>query len=729
MVALVVGGECRLINEVIAKLNKGGHRVYLLTGRRDNKLSYPRVFEKYCFPYDSDSVKNIFESTDPDVVICMGAFDTNYDWSNARRESVRYTADLMNLLSTYSLKKKGRLIYLSSEEVFGESHIDNITEEEPVSAGNFRAIALSQGEDICRRYHDASGMDTVVLRMDHLYGLPQKGKLEKNPVFELCLEGLKTNNVSGSGKKEFSMLYSSDAVEYLYQVMMADTHKYTLYHISAMKPVTELFVARLVKGELGQGVTLTDNTVGQGFRCVLDSTRFQEEFGQEVFVHYKAGIREVVKYMKKNSESYLSLKDTGAGTGGRLKHMLWSIFHKLVPFIENMVCFIPFFMLNNRATGSEYFGRLDFYLLYVLLFAILYGQQQAIFSALLAIGGHLFRQMYDQTGFEVLLDYKTYIWMAQLFILGMVVGYMKDQLFHVRNQDEEEIRYLNGQLTDIEDINDSNVRLKECFEKQVVNQKDSLGKIYEITASVDQHGPEEVLFYAAEMLSKLMDSRDVAVYTVANKDYARLFSFTSKKARKMGNSIKYTDLTEMYEELKEHRVYINKTMKEEYPLMANGIFEGESLQIIMMVWNIPWERMNLAEANRLTVAGFLVQTAMVRANRYLEALQNQRYVQGTCILDSKVFSALASAFLTAKAKNLTECTLLEVVVTDEGDMQKVAECLNRLIRQSDYIGRLEDKNLYVLLSNTDNVNATYVINRLREAGYTSYIKEGDIKEA
>ena len=38
MVALVVGGECRLVNEVIAKLNKGGHRVYLLTGRRDNNL-------------------------------------------------------------------------------------------------------------------------------------------------------------------------------------------------------------------------------------------------------------------------------------------------------------------------------------------------------------------------------------------------------------------------------------------------------------------------------------------------------------------------------------------------------------------------------------------------------------------------------------------------------------------------------------------------------------------
>lgn len=39
MVALVVGGECRLINEVIAKLNKGGHRVYLLT--EEGTISYP----------------------------------------------------------------------------------------------------------------------------------------------------------------------------------------------------------------------------------------------------------------------------------------------------------------------------------------------------------------------------------------------------------------------------------------------------------------------------------------------------------------------------------------------------------------------------------------------------------------------------------------------------------------------------------------------------------------
>ena len=38
------------------------------------------------------------------------------------------------------------------------------------------------------------------------------------------------------------------------------------------------------------------------------------------------------------------------------------------------------------------------------------------------------------------------------------------------------------------EINDSNVRRKQIFELQLVNQKDSLGKIYENTSSLDQYG-------------------------------------------------------------------------------------------------------------------------------------------------------------------------------------------------------------------------------------------------
>mgnify|MGYP000346867420 CR=1 FL=1 len=138
---------------------------------------------------------------------------------------------------------------------------------------------------------------------------------------------------------------------------------------------------------------------------------------------------------------------------------------------RNLICFIPFFMINNRVVGSQYFSKLDAYLLYVLLFAIVYGQQQAIFSALLATVGYCFRQMYHQSGLEVLMDYSTYIWMAQLFILGMVVGYMRDQILQIKKDDEEEIGYLRGQLGDMTEINDSNVRMKQLLSCSLSTRK------------------------------------------------------------------------------------------------------------------------------------------------------------------------------------------------------------------------------------------------------------------
>lgn len=199
------------------------------------------------------------------------------------------------------------------------------------------------------------------------------------------------------------------------------------------------------------------------------------------------------------------------------------LLHVLFPFMENLACFIPFFMLNNRTVGSEYFANLDPFLLYVLLFAIVYGQQQATFSAMCAVAGYLFRQMYTRSGFEVLMDYNTYVWIAQLFILGLVVGYMRDQIRTMRMESQELEDHLSRQITDIRDINESNIRVKKVMEQQLIDQRDGIGKIYSITKALDQRMPDEVMFYAVEILTELMGTRDVALYNVVNGDYARTF--------------------------------------------------------------------------------------------------------------------------------------------------------------------------------------------------------------
>ncbi len=728
MEILLAGSDNYLMQSLINKLNKEGHRCYVLTGSKAHVGAYKNAYERYRFSYDSDSLKEIFESVTPDVTIFLGAYDSNFDWSDARKESVHYLTAVQNILTYHTAASKGRFIYLSSEEVYSQSYPNDIPEEEPVSTMSMRSIAIAQGEEVCRNYKKSLGADTVILRLDHLYAMPEKRKAEDGSVVaegictKMCVEAISRGGIQANANKIFSLLYVDDAVEAIYKVIDKNLLLQDMYHVSSGEVTNELRLAELIKETLGEDIAIIDNTVGNPLRVVLSNQAFAAEFGLTIFHNIEEITEKTAKYVEKHSADYIDAEAASTQMPKNFKQRFRTIVRACIPFLENLICFIPFFMLNNRAVGSEYFANLDFYLIYVLLFALIYGQQQATFSAVLSVAGYCFRQMYNRTGLEVALDYNTYVWIAQLFILGLAVGYMRDQLRQIRGEGKTEVEHVEQRLDDIEEINTSNTRIKNMLEVQIVNQNDSIGKVYEITSSLDQYEPAEVLFYAAEVLARLIGSRDVAIYSVANRSYARLFSATSQTARQLGNSIEYTQMGEMYDVIKEKKVYINRSMTETYPLMADAIFGEDEMQIILMVWGIPWERMTLNQANMLTVIGYLIQNAVLRANRYIAALESQRYMEGTKILETDAFVSLVRAYLRAKNKGLTECTVLRIEMEGK-DLETAGEELSKQMRQSDYLGKMADGQLYALLSNTNQKDSDFVIRRFKDIGYQSYIRE------
>lgn len=70
-------------------------------------------------------------------------------------------------------------------------------------------------------------------------------------------------------------------------------------------------------------------------------------------------------------------------------------------------------------------------------------------------------------------------------------------------------------------------------------------------------------------------------------------------------------MTEIYEDLSEQKVYINKTMDERYPLMVRAVYEGGQIQMMIMLWGLSWEKMTLGQANFLTVVSYLIQNAVL----------------------------------------------------------------------------------------------------------------------
>ena len=783
MNVLLIGGSNSLLNQMIKKLNKEGHRVSLLTGSRFRREKYERHFERYDFTYDALNLPEVFSSVSPDVTVFLGAFDSSFRWANDQNESVRFISGLMNLLTAFSGLRRGRFLYLSSEQVFNGAQTEPYAAGDNGDAVDYRGLAVAQGEELCESFRLNRKLDVVTVRLGGYYYVPHSlGQVDNVPA-RMCFEALTERRIHALPNYTLSFLYESDAVQFLSQLIAAPEHAHSRYQLSSGRVMTQEALAELVSAAMTRAEqahpgaearkdieVVTERSASPGC-CALDNAEFREEFGVNRVRELESSIDEMAAYMLQHEAVFRQDLDEHIPWYKRLGKRLGALGRALLPFIENLVCFIPFFLLNNRAAASRYFSGVEFYLLYVLLFAAIHGQQQAALSAVLATAGYLYCQMTGSSPYEVMVDYNTYIWIAQVFIIGMVVGYMKDRLHLQRSEAREESSFLAEQIDDIKEINSSNVRVKDAMQTQIINQSDSIGKIYEITSTLNQYSYEEVLFYATEILSRVMDSRDIAIYTVDNGAYARMFTATSDAARALGNSVKYTELEAIYADLSNHRVFINKELDPQLPMMVSALYDNDDIRLILMIWCLPWEKMTLGQANLLAVSGALIQNAALRANRYLEALRAERFVGDTPILNTKEFAALVQAYINASGRGLTVYSLLALDVrapdtsipsapapeeekTDEGKKKKDkdkkkkdkdkkkekdapaqaeaaqsalprsdAAKLDRQIRPHDYLGEGSDGMLYALLTNTDAKGAAFVIDRLARSGVASHLVE------
>lgn len=720
---MLVGGVSPMMRKLSLKLYKEGHKIYVLSGSRNPSNHFEYAFERYDFPYDNASVEEVFRSVKPDVTILLGAFDGNLSGEDPKREAIQYAAGLQNILLSWSALEKGRLIYLSSAEVYGSSYQIPVTEAvRPVPRG-IRPLMLFQGEESCRFYQVQLKKDVVILRLDRLHEVPKDRREADLGICERkCLDAFQDSTVTYRSNYKYGLTYMGDAVESIYKLVSCERHKYGLYHISSSEAYSELQIADAIEKYLGKELEKIDNTLEDQKSVILSHERLKEEFGFEIWCEPEETIRKTLQYMEKHSGRFLDSSHPGWDIWHRIYFKTIDFLGALVPYIENLILFIPFFMLNNRATGSQYFSKIDFYLIYVLLFAVVHGQRQATFSALLATAGYLFRQMYNQSGLTVVTDYNTYVWIAEIFIVGLVVGYMKDQLKFMQEEKEQEVDFLSERVTDIGNINDSNLRVKEGLITQVVNYDYSLGTVYDLAEQLEKDHPSKILFHAITLIRDVMDCQDVALYRISDEKYARFFGYTSAKAGSMGHTVYLPDKEPLYEAFSRREVYLNRTMNPEYPMMAYCIYEEEKMETIILLWSIPFERMTIDESNRLIVISKLIQKAVKRSSDYLDLLQNQRYQDEGPALREEAFEELISTYHEAGEKNLTEYYLLRVVSAASG-MEKAAGIIAERLYQTDYIGYRKDGNLYILLTNTDEIGCSVVKKNLEQTGIHTVISE------
>lgn len=691
---LLCGHGGVLCRQLIQRFDQERHMVYLITGGARDELKISKAFQIYPFSYSNENISRIMKSSSADVLVLEGAHDPLYDWRKASQQSVHFLSDLTNLLTGAKAAGIRRVVFLSAlnaDQFVSDQHTDipNANEREMYRT-------LNCAEDLVHAYADEE-MQTTVLRLPAIFG-------------------------GGDGSYDIGSICHSMAEQYLWnhELHYAPNER----HREIYYPDAAEAVRRVVEQEDADpllqvaGISFTEKELVQALQSTgiveEGALRLQEEghglpSGTELSISHELELP--LKYTLDNAvKPMLDELQRDREREERKQRKIGSFWREhLLPIAENIGLFIVILLVTWLIRGTWVGENLDLFTIYVLLIGVTWGMAHSLFAALLAGAASFF--MMQEGATDLVFDYGYFIRFLELIVVGVTSGYMRDK-YRRKNLDlNDENAYYAGEVRDLTRINDSNVYVRNLFEKRLMGYRNSLAKIYEITSQLDYMESRKVLFHAVQVCSQILDTPHVAVYIASgNAGFFRLVAAGSKQARQMGKSIRYDENSFMYRALSQKEIYQNRQFDSSNPTFAGAVYRSDTPIVIVMVWMDQIEQVNLYNSNMLAVLCRLLESSVHRAVLYEESIHRDSYLPDTRILHEDAFRQVVQTYEEGRLQGLLEYVLLRV----KGNKNK-RDSIEQLVRDTDVLGEVHG-DVYVLLSNSNKSDAHFVVDRFAKNG-------------
>lgn len=650
-------------------------------------------------------------------MIFSGALDSGFDFKNHHSQSSKYVAGITNIIIHCKDLNIKQFIYISSCSIFEGNPELIITEDiEPIPIDD-RDKAILMGERICKNYHKEVNFNINIARVSEIYGKYKDEVLEDNICTSLCKEATKGSKVTVFSNIQHNLIYVDDVVDCIYRITKENSDKDTVYHIVSQSNSLNLEEELIeVLGDI-RGKKLEpdikeslDNYINRNYQSEnIKKLGFSEKYDIKNGMKnvYEAIEKRTVNISKKNKVK-VSLNDQFFKFSDKTRS-------KILPLVENILFFIMlhFFVFITR--NINFHESVDVYLIYVILIALIYGYLNATFAAIFSVIDKIYFALSLNSPYIVVEGNNIYLWILQIFTIGVLVGYLKDKYKRKYEDLNDEKEYLQLELTHIKEINNSNIEVKSLYEKRLINYKDSFARIYDIVSQLDAMEPERVIFKAVNVMSDIMNTSDVAIYTCdRNSQFCRLMAASSEKAKTMKKSLKVSSHNDLYFKLKRREIYVNNTLNPDYPMMAGGTYKDGRLQTIIMIWSLPFENNNLYEINVFGILCKLVEKTMERAYEYMENINKSYNMKQDGVMNALAFEKILQLYTYGEKENLVDFSLLKVEAYDHMDEKTFYSLLKEQVRDTDYIGVNNNNETFILLTNSNQEEAKYVIDRLKK---------------
>jgi UDP-glucuronate decarboxylase len=705
MRVLVTGGLGFIGSHVAERFHKEGHQIFIIdnlsSGNSDN-LDIP--YKLYSLNVESSKCVEVFNSHKFDVVIHLAAqinvaISLDNPYLDAK-SNILGLNNMLNLSAKYGVKK---FIFASSAAVYGMNEHTPLQEEAICNPLSPYGMNKWLGESYCKKFTELYGLDTLCFRFSNVYG-PRQGTIGEGGVVSIYLERMFKNQdliIYGDGNQTRDFIYVEDVADAIYRGVEAEYKDVLNLSTNTEKSVNELL--EIFKGlHPIKGVVYRDARKGDIYRSSLDNTKVKHQLDWVPKYSLKEGLTKTYEWFAAQQQK--PIKQSKEKTPSRFTSL-----RRFLPYIENLAAFgiVTALTIGTQSNIQTY--QLDYKLIYILLISMFYGTRQSLIS--FALSSLLFLGMSLTNGRDLIsfmYDTQSLATIAAYLFIGVVVGYTVDRK-------NGEIKTAKIQMVASEERNEflneiyKDTRLvKEELQNQIMNTEDSFGKIYNITKELDSLEPELIFNAAIGVLEQVMKSNSISIYTM-NKygNFLRLAAKSNITDIQLPKSMKVSEYPHLQYLVDNQSLYTNKVLDQDLPILSAPILDNGRVIAVISLHHLPFENFTLYYENLFKVAVELISSSLFKAHRYLDATQNERYIEGTEVLNEVAFLSILESKKQTKTKLNIDFILL-MISNQDIQLEELSHMVSSSLRESDYIGRGMDGHYYILLSNSERQDAEIV---------------------
>lgn len=625
---------------------------------------------------------------------------------------------LRNTLELAAKEQVKRFFYVSSTEIYGNMlDASENAEPEPSSLNGHTLLA---GEQYCLIYYNRFDLNTTILRLPFVYAPGSNFGM----LYKLLKDSVHSNKVilPGDEKTPASFLHVEDVADLIKRIMDEDKGRESqVINLSSAHPIAFSVLADKLKRYFPR-VEFTFDEQNQIFTRPVTVGIAHRVFD---WVDLHDLMVELDDYMESLQGGLIPTPLTWRGVLTQI-----SKYTDILKWVELLLgAALTQYLTQLTGTLIQY-KYIDFRLLFVIIMGSLYGFRFGLYAAAL-MSLSLFYTWYQLSIDWSLLAYNVGNWfpLALYFVTGLFFGYSHDRNETLVDNINKQTALIFEKYEFLYDVFNEIRRLKDEFREQVIGYRDSFGKIYTITRELDTLQEHAVYFRALTILEDLMENKNIAIYSL-NPDsaYARLEVSSISLSYKLAKSLKLSDFPEAVTAIEQGVIFQNTNLLPNYPAyiapVLNYSYPFNVPVAIVVIWSVRFEQYSTYYFNLFKVISGLIQASLVRATKFLDANYERVYLPSTRILTSDAFIDILKTRAEMRRNGVARYQLV-MLDRDGQDYQDLYTKVSEGIRTTDIVGLQRDGNVYVLLSQADDIDADGVITRFKRLGLTSKVVEID----